>query len=111
MHYMSFHDSYMQYPTNCMHALLSLTEPSLACLVFAGMAYNVQLQLYEVQMDKPTNALLCISFCRNTFVESSNLQTKMSWSKEFRSSGLQWTYRSAGGTSVISGGCYLVLSN
>ena len=50
-------------------------------------------------------------FCRNTFVESSNLQTKMSWSREFSSSGLQWTCRSAGGTSVISGGCYLALSS
>ena len=45
------------------------------------------------------------------FVESLNLQTKMSWSKEFSSSGLQWTCRSAGGTSVISGGCYLALSS
>ena len=39
-------------------------------------------------MDKPTNALLCIWFCRNTFVELSNLQTKISWSNEFRNSVL-----------------------
>ena len=45
------------------------------------------------------------------FVESLNLQTKMSWSKEFSISGLQWTCRSEGGTSVISGGCYLALSS
>ena len=85
---------------------------SLACLVLADMACSIQ--LYNCMYCTWVSQLLLFSvfwFCRNASVESSNLHTKMSWSREFSSSGLQWTCRSAGGTSVISGGCYLALSS
>ena len=63
------------------------------CMHVVGMHVDMLITFFS--------AFVVLVFCRNTSIESSSLQTKMSRSKKFGNFGIQWMCRNAGDTYTL----------